>query len=248
MPLIEHLRELRSRFLKVALAVVVGSVICWIFYDFLFDLLRHPYCISMESHGQSCKLNSFDPLEQFTFKLQVAGYGGVLLASPILFYQLWRFIAPGLYRNERRYAVGFVGASLALFLFGTVIAYLTLPMALDFLLFIGGDGIQNLTNVTKYVGLALFTMAAFGLGFEFPVVLVALQLLGVVAPTTLARRRREMIVAIAAVAAVITPSSDPFSMFALAIPMYVLYEVSIVLGRAILKRRGDRPAARPPTA
>lgn len=237
MSLVEHLKELRNRLLRAAVAVVIGALLGWIFYERIFDFLTVPYCDVVEAKRQTCALTSFDPLEPFGFRAQVAGYSGIFFALPVIFYQLWRFIAPGLYRKEKAYAAIFVGASTSLFLAGAAIAYLTLPKALDFLLNIGGEGIDNLTNVTKYTKLVLFTMAAFGLGFEFPILLIALQFVGVVQPSTLSKWRREAIVGITALAAIITPSVDPISMFALAIPLYVFYELSILAGKLIVRRR-----------
>lgn len=240
MSLIEHLRELRNRLLRAALAVLVGAVLGWIFYEWIFNLLTLPYCEAVEAKGAACTLTSFDPLEPFGFRAKVAAYSGIFFALPVIFYQLWRFIAPGLYRKEKTYAAVFVGLSTTLFLAGAALAYTTLPKALNFLLNIGGDGIDNLTNVTKYTSLVLFTMAAFGVGFEFPILLIALQFVGIVQPSTLARWRRESIVGIAALSALVTPSTDPISMFTLAIPMYLFYEISILVGKLIVKRREKR--------
>ena len=237
MSLIEHLKELRNRLLRAAVAIVIGAVVGWIFYEKIFSFLTVPYCDVVEAKRQTCALTSFDPLEPFGFRAQVAGYSGIFIALPVIFYQLWRFIAPGLYRKEKAYAATFVALSTTLFVSGAAVAYLTLPKALEFLLTIGGEGIDNLTNVTKYTTLVLFTMAAFGVGFEFPILLIALQFVGVVQPSTLSKWRREAIVGITALAAIITPSGDPISMFALAIPLYVFYEASILAGRLIVRRR-----------
>lgn len=237
MSLGDHLRELRNRIIKCTLAVVLAMVVAWLMYNRLFELMRRPYCEFAATQKLSCKLYSIDPLEPFTFRLQVTTYAGIFLASPVIFYQLWRFIAPGLYRNEQRYALSFIGSSIALFAAGAYVAYWTMPKALDFLLRIGGSDITNLTRVTPYISLLLFTMLAFAAGFQFPILLVFLQILGIVQPSTLSRWRREAIVVIAAVAALITPSVDPISMFALAIPMYLFYEISIFIGRILVARR-----------
>ena len=237
MTLVDHLRELRDRLVRSALAILIGALLGWIFYERIFDFLTLPYCDAVGAKRGTCALTSFDPLEPFGFRAQVAAYSGIFFALPVIFYQLWRFIAPGLYRKEKVYAATFVVVSTTLFLAGAAVAYLTLPKALEFLLSVGGEGINNLTNVTKYTTLVLFTMAAFGVGFEFPIVLIALQFVGIVQPSTLARWRREAVVGITALAALITPSVDPSSMFALAIPLYVFYEVSILVGKLIVRRR-----------
>jgi sec-independent protein translocase protein TatC len=160
---------------------------------------------------------------------------------PILLWQLWRFIAPGLYRRERRYALAFVVTSLVLFLLGAVVAYFTLSRAVEFLVQIGGPDIDIRSGPVEFVRLSLFMMLAFGLGFEFPVVLLALQLLGVVTPQQLSAWRRQTILIIVILAAAITPSGDPFSLAALSVPMYLFYELSIVLGRLMLRRRDRSP-------
>lgn len=242
MSLIDHLRELRNRIVKVAIAVVVGMLVAWIFYPSIFAFLRHPYCAFMATQDEPCRLVALDPLEPLTFRLQVATYGGIFLAAPVTFYQMWRFIAPGLYRNERRYAAMFVGSSLVLFFAGAAVAYATMPTALSFLLKIGGDNIENLTRISPYITFLLFTMLAFAAGFQFPILLFFLQITGLVQPETLTKHRREAIVAITALAALLTPSVDPISMFALAIPMYLLYETSIVAARIVKRRRAQREA------
>ncbi len=237
MSLGDHLRELRTRVIRCAIALVVGTVIAWIWYADIFSFLAHPYCVFMRTQNEPCTLVSIEALDQLQFRLQVCTYGGLFLASPVIFFQLWRFIAPGLYKKERRYATAFVGSSLALFVLGAFCAYITMPKALDFLLNIGGDQIQQLTRVSSYISLLLFTMLAFAAGFQFPILLIFLQLTELVSPDSLARWRREAIVGIALAAAILTPSVDPFSMFALAIPMYGFYEASILIGRLMLKRR-----------
>jgi sec-independent protein translocase protein TatC len=160
----------------------------------------------------------------------------MFLASPVLFYQIWRFISPGLHRNERRYTAAFVGSSVVLFALGAACAYITMPKALDFLLTVGGDQIEQLMRVSSYMSFLMFTMLAFGIGFQFPILLIALQLVGILQTSTLVRWRRESFVGIVFIAAILTPSVDPFSLFALAIPMYLFYEASILVGRWLSPR------------
>ena len=157
----------------------------------------------------------------------------------MILWQVWRFVTPGLRRHERRYAVPFVAASLVLFAAGATLALVSLPHALRFLGSVGGPTLQQIYDPNKYVGLVMALMTVFGLTFEFPVILVALELVGVVRPSTLAARRRWAIVAIVTGAAVITPSGDPFSMLALALPLYVFYEVSILLGKLLRPGRAS---------
>jgi sec-independent protein translocase protein TatC len=167
----------------------------------------------------------------------VSAYGGVIVALPVLLFELWRFVTPGLKANEKRYAFPFTLATTVLFASGAFIAYLTFPHAMRFLLDVSGPSksIVAILSPNSYVQLILLLMAAFGLTFEFPVVLVALEMAGVLSPAKLSKWRRWAIVAMVLFAAVVTPSSDPFSMLALAIPLLVFYEVSIVIGKLMGK-------------
>lgn len=238
MPLMEHLFELRGRLAKMAIAVALGAVVGWIVYPWVSDILRHPLTeIAAKNTKVHAELQSFDPLEQFTLRVKVSAYLGFVLALPVILYQLWRFIAPGLYKNERRYAGGFILSSILLFVFGAAIAYWTLPAALQFLTSLGGTHVVYQYTATNYVMLIVYMMVAFGLGFEFPVLLVMMQLMGIVTPQQLSKFRRFAIVGNAVIAAVITPSADPISMSALLIPMCIFYEISILIGRVVLRRR-----------
>lgn len=252
MTLLEHLAELRNRLIKSAVAVVVGSVGCWIFYSFILDFLLEPYCqtIPVEDRIDSklfgpeggCKLYVTDPLEPFRVRLTVAGYGGLALAMPVLLWQSWRFIAPGLYRHEKRYAVPFVGAGVLLFFTGGALAYWSLPRALDFLVSIGGPDLVSLFSPKLYLGFVVKMMVAFGLAFQFPIFLIGLQATGVVENRTLRKVRSYAIVGIVTLVAVITPSGDPFTLMALSIPMYAFYEIAILWGVLAGRRRRKREA------
>lgn len=232
MTLTEHLAELRRRLIVCLAAFAVAVVIAYLVYGHVLTFFQHPYCQVNPHH---CELTVLGPLDAFGIRLDVAGYGGLLIASPVILYQLWRFVTPGLKANERRYAIPFVVATLLLFLLGAFVAWLTFPHALAFLHTVGGSQITDIFTAQKYLSLILALMAIFGLTFEFPVVLVALELAGVLTPAKLAHWRRWAIILIVVVAGVITPSSDPFSMLAMAIPMYGFYEGSILLGK-LLKR------------
>jgi sec-independent protein translocase protein TatC len=151
---------------------------------------------------------------------------------------------PGLYKRERRYAFAFVGAGTVLFALGATLAYLTLTRATEFLIGVAGSEVEVRAGIGNFTRLALLMMVAFGVGFQFPVVMVALQIVGIVTPQRLASWRRQTILLIVVLAAGITPSGDPFSLFALAVPMYLLFEVSILIGRLWLRRRRKREEAR----
>ena len=234
MTLFEHLAELRSRLLKCVIAVVVGGTICWIFYPQILNFLVEPYC---NIRGGDCSLYVTDPLEGFKTRLQIAGYGGIALAMPVILWQLWQFITPGLYKHERRYAVPFVLSSVVLFVMGAALAFWTLPKALGFLIDIGGQDLQEIYSPTKYLTLITYMMLAFGIGFEFPILLIFLQMAGIVTPERLASWRRWAIVIIFVLVAVLTPSGDPYSQIVLSVPMILFYEVSILIGRLLRRRK-----------
>lgn len=239
MTLADHLRELRYRLIISAAAVFVLMIPAWFLYPWFLDLLNQPYCDALvaASADAECNFLVTNPVDPFALRLRVAGYGGLFMALPVIFWQIWRFIAPGLYKRERRYAMLFTGSSLALFVTGAFVAYLTLSRAVEFLVQIGGPDIDIRSGPTEFVRLALFMMLAFGVGFEFPILLVSLQLIGVVTPQQLSAWRRQTILVIVILAAAITPSGDPFTLAALSVPMYLFYELSLLIGRLVLRRR-----------
>lgn len=248
MPLMAHLVELRSRLIKMVVAVAVGAVVGFVVYDQIFEVLIEPYrslCTDAEhALDENCRLLLTDPLEGLSVRMKVSIYGGIALAMPVLLWQVWRFVAPGLYPREKRYAVPFLVAGLVLFAMGAGIAYWTIPQALEFLVQIAGeDNVVVAYSPQKYFQLIVYMMLAFGIGFQFPIVLIFLQLLELLDPDTLARGRRFAIVGIAVLVAVITPSGDPISMLALTVPMVLFYEVSILVGRLVKRRRAAAEAA-----
>lgn len=240
MPLLQHLYELRDRIVKVAVAVTLGAIVGWFLYPQIFDILLDPYCDLQGASVDDCTLLQTEPLEGFSVRLKVAGYGGIALAMPVILWQVWRFITPGLYSHEKRYAIPFVVSALVLFFLGAGLAFYTLPKALEFLTSIGGEGLQERFRPAPYFSLVTYMMLAFGVGFEFPIVLVFLQLAGVISAKNLRDVRRYAIVGIVVLVAVITPSGDPYSLAILSIPMYLFYEGSIVIG-LLLTRKKRRP-------
>jgi sec-independent protein translocase protein TatC len=232
MTLFEHLAELRRRIIISAIAFACAAVVGYVFYNRILSFLTHPLC---RADPHNCKLYVTGPIEGFGVHLDVAAYGGLALASPVILFQLWRFVTPGLKANERRYAIPFVVATLVLFAFVVTGAWLTFPHALGFLRAASGAEITQLLSPAKYLNLLLALMALFGLTFEFPVVLVGLEVAHVISTAQLRKFRRAAIIIIVIASGVLTPSSDPFSMLAMAVPMLVFYELSIVIGR-LLKR------------
>jgi sec-independent protein translocase protein TatC len=239
MTLVEHIGELRRRLIMSVVALVITATVAFIVYPHILSFLKDPYCRSVgPAH---CKLYVTGPLDGLALRIKIATYGGLFLASPVILWEVWRFITPGLRRHERRYALSFVTASIVLFAAGAVLAYYTFPHALGFLEKVGGSSLQQIYSPSNYIGLIVALMAVFGITFEFPVILVSLELAGVLRPAKLASWRRWAIVLIVAFAAIITPSGDPFSMMALAVPLYLFYEVSILVGKLLLRHRA--PAA-----
>ena len=253
MTLMEHLGELRNRLIKSAVTVAVGTIACWIAYPFILDFLLEPYCQTfpvedrIDSHlfgsDGGCNLFVTDPLEPFRVRMTIAGYGGLAFAMPVLLWQGWRFVAPGLYRHEKRYAVPFVATGVLLFFLGAGLAYWSLPRALDFLVSIGGPDLVSIFSPQRYLGFVVKMMVAFGIAFQFPIALIGLQAMGVVENRTLRKIRSYAVVGIVVLVAVITPSGDPFTLMALSVPMYAFYEISILWGVLAHRRRRKREAA-----
>jgi sec-independent protein translocase protein TatC len=230
MTLVEHLSELRNRVIVSAVAFVLAATAAFLLYPWILSFLKHPYCQVEPAH---CGFYITGPLDGLALRIKIAAYGGIFLSSPVLLWELWRFITPGLHAKEKRYAIPFIVVSISLFALGCVVAYLTFPHALNFLVTIGGPSLHQILDPTKYLSLIVVLMTVFGLTFEFPVLLVSLQLAGVITPAQLGSWRRWAIVLIVVVAGVVTPSSDPFSMMAMAIPLYIFYELSIVAGKLL---------------
>lgn len=238
MSLMDHLRELRSRLIKVVLSIAVLSVAAYFLYHPIFRFFTNPYCRSLED-AEECRFYLTDIVAGFALRMKVAGYAGMLGSLPVILWQLWRFIMPGLYKNERRYTVAFVGSSLLLFALGAGLAYWTIPEAIKWLTDAAGpaDQIAEIPSPDRYFWFTALMMVAFGVGFEFPLLLVALQMVGVLDNQTLRRLRRHAAVVITAVVAVLTPGGDPISLIVLSIPMYLFYELAILLGWLFQRRR-----------
>jgi len=240
MTLTEHLGELRVRIIRSALAVAIGMVLIIAFYDQVLDFLRQPYVDLCEEKPRGfCDptLNNFSPTEGLATRLRVGMYGGIILALPVLLWQTWRFVVPALNAKEKKYAIPFITSSVVLFAAGGALAYLTADRALEFLISWAGEDVDQIFSVSSYVSLIGLMIAAFGVGFLLPVLVVFLQLAGVVTPRRLIHSWRMAVVAIAAIAAVITPSGDPVTLAMLGIPMMVLYFLSILIGWLVVRRR-----------
>ena len=240
MTIMDHLRELRQRVIRSLLAVAVGTIVMLAAYDPVKNWLTKPYrnlCTTRPEFKCDGSLFALGPLDGFTARLRVCAYGGLVLALPVVLWQIWRFVVPALNKKEKRYAVPFILSSIVLFIFGCGIAYWTLDKALEFLINWSGTDITEAYRITDYIMLVVMMMLAFGVGFLSPVLLVFLQLVNAITPRTLIKQWRYSIVGIFVVAAVITPSGDPISLLALAVPLTVLYLLAVLIGWLLTRRR-----------
>jgi sec-independent protein translocase protein TatC len=248
MTLAEHLGELRYRLIISVVAVVVGSIVAIVAYEPILHFLIRPLCegnaarvrLSGTAKGTgrllgakaSCSnLYVTSPLDGLSLRFKITVFGGLTLASPVILFEVWRFITPGLAAREKKYAIPFVTAAFVLFLAGAGTAYVVLPHALGWLRSVGGPDLQQIYDPIPYLGLVLALMVLFGITFQFPVILVSLELANVVTPARLLRSWRWAVILIVVVSGVFTPSSDPFSMLALAVPLIVFFFVSIGIGK-----------------
>lgn len=232
MTMVEHLEELRRRLMVVIAAIAVAAVVGFLVSKPVLDLLRAPLPEGFDT------LFFTSPGGAFIARLKIAGFIGVALAMPVILYEIWRFVTPGLLPGERRLLWPFLVVALLLFAVGVVVGYLILPYALNFLFGFAGEGIEPLPTIEEYIGFVTTLLLAFGLMLQFPVVLFVLARLGVVTPAWLAARRRWAVLLIAVVAAVATPGGDPFSMVVLSLFMYGLFEATLLVVRAV--QRGSR--------
>jgi sec-independent protein translocase protein TatC len=248
-PLIEHLVELRSRLIKAMVAVLIAFVACFFFAQQIYNILIIPYEWAA-GPGREVRLIYTAPQEFFITQLKVALFGAIFIAFPIIASQLYKFVAPGLYKNERQAFVPYLAATPVLFVIGAaVVFFVIMPLAVSFFLSLeqtGGDGqatIELLPKVNEYLGLIMTLIIAFGIVFQLPVVLTLLARVGIVNSEMLRRYRKYAIVLAFVAAAILTPP-DLISQFGLALPTILLYEASILTVRFVERRRAEADAAR----
>ncbi|MFC4587123.1 twin-arginine translocase subunit TatC [Sphaerisporangium corydalis] len=232
MSLMDHLRELRNRLVKAILGLTVGTAIGFAFFDRLWVFMTGPYCRLPAAHklkDGECTLVVQGVFEGFMVNLQVALMFGAVVAAPIWLYQIWAFVTPGLYRNERRYSLSFIALSVPLFAAGAALAYLTMDKGLSLLLGFAPGNVIPLISMDQYVGFMMAMLVIFGLSFELPLLLVFLNLIGVLPFRLVSKHQRMVIFLMFVFAAVATPSQDPITMLALALPMVGMFLVAEVI-------------------
>ncbi len=240
LPLTSHLQELRKRLILSFIAIGVGFILCYALADSLFDILAAPLLKMMPTGGS---LIFISVAEAFFTYMKVAFIAGLILVSPFVLYQIWAFVAPGLYRHEKKYVVPFVLLGSVFFAMGISFGYfVAIPVGFKFLLGYATDFIKPMPSMKEYLSFSIKFLLAFGLVFEFPVVLVLLAKIGVVDAKTLARQRKYAILLIFVFAAVMTPP-DLISQVLMALPLMGLYELSILFCKFIGKKKKEIPAS-----
>ena len=240
MSLGEHLGELRMRLIRSIISVALGASAILAFYDPVLKFLTRPYrelCKNRPDFKCDGSLFALGPLDGLSARIKIAGYGGLIIALPVVLWQLWRFIVPALSKKEKKYTIPFIGSSVVLFVSGCALAYWTLSRALEFLISWSGTEVNQAFQITKYVSLVILMILAFGIGFLSPLLIVFLQLVGVLTPRTLIKQWRIAIVTIFFMAAIITPSGDPITLMALGLPLTLLYFVAILIGFIATRKR-----------
>jgi len=234
MPLIDHLRELRNRLLKAALALVLVMALGFVFFDQIWNFVSHPFCSAVINGKTGCRRTGdqlvvsgvFDP---FMLRVKIAFFVGLIVSSPVWLYQIWAFIAPGLYRREKRWAYLFAGIAAPLFAAGAALAYVVMSRGLRYLLGLTPDGVVNLPSVDTYLSYFQGMILGFGLAFELPLALVLLNMAHILTHARFAKWRRLMLFGAFLFAGIANPSPDPISMLLLAVPCVVLVEVAEVV-------------------
>jgi sec-independent protein translocase protein TatC len=227
MGFLDHLEELRQRLIYSAIAVAVGFFVCWGFREKIYAFMQRPIMDALRANGLSDKLVYLNPVEPFNLYLKIAALAGLFLTSPFVLYQVWMFISPGLYRNERRYVVPFMISTIALFTSGGYFGYrIVYPRALDFLIDFGKQ-FQPMITIGEYTSLFLSIVLGMGLIFEMPILIFFLALMGIVSAGFMVKNFRYAILIIFIVAAIVTPTPDVLNMCIFAAPMVGLYGISI---------------------
>jgi sec-independent protein translocase protein TatC len=227
MGFLDHLEELRRRLVYSIAAVAVGFGVCWGYHLRIYAVMQKPIMDALKSHGLSEKLVYLNPVDPFNLYLKIAALAGLFLTSPFVLYQVWLFISPGLYRNEKRYVMPFMSSTIALFTAGGYFGYkIVYPRALEFLIGFGTQFTPMIT-ISEYTSLFLSIVLGMGLIFEMPILIFFLALMGIINASFMWNNFRYAILIIFIIAGIVTPSPDVMSMLIFAAPMVALYGASI---------------------
>ena len=228
-----HLKELRERLIKSFLSIGLGFIVCWIFAGLILDIISHPIQPYLE--GTEGKLIFTNPMEKFLSYIKVSLFAGIFLSCPYWLFQVWKFIAPGLYQEEKKWSALFVSIGTILFFSGGAFVYFVVyPLAFKFLMQFGGTGEVPFISLKEYLTFFTRMTFVFSLVFEFPLIVVFLMKLKIISPETLIRGRPYVIIGIAVLSALITPP-DIISQLLMMIPLYLLFEISIIIGKSLTK-------------
>jgi sec-independent protein translocase protein TatC len=253
MPLMEHIRELRSRLIRSALAIVVAGIVGFVFYRHIVNVLETPICNIKSIHGvgqptKDCKngvLVLVGPSAGITLAFKIAMFSGIVLAAPVWMYQLWAFLAPGLYKKEKKYSLTFIGAAIPLFAAGAALCYVFFPTILRVLMGFVPSGVAAQLPLDQTLVFFLRMMVVFGASFVLPLILVLFNFIGILSGDRMRRHWRVVVLAIFVFSAIAVPTGDPIGMSVLAIPICLLYFGAIGIALANDKRRAARQAADP---
>jgi sec-independent protein translocase protein TatC len=247
MTLYEHLRELRYRLIVSALAIMVGMIFAWFFRYDLLNILQQPYfqaidALKVKNPDTTTLLVNINLTSPLALSLKVSALAGAILTAPFWLYQLWAFVVPGLLAKEKKWALIFIAAATPMFVGGVIVAYIVLPKAIAVLLSFTQDGVSNLQDINAYLSFLLRLMLVFGLGFLIPLIVLMLNIVGVIKAKQMAKYRSLVIFGTFVFGAVATPSTDPFSMLAVALPMALLFLAAEVIAHVLDRRKAERAA------
>jgi len=232
-PILQHLEELRWRIVRIAAGILVGAIIALVYSDWIKEMIESPILGACADQG--CQLQVLGATEQFSVLMRIGLFGGVILGSPVILWQIWGFISPALTARERRWAIPIIAACVSLFALGVVFGYWALPRGLEFLLNIFPD-VRTDLRMLEYFSFAMRFMLAFGVSFLYPVFLFAAAAAGLVNSQQLAKGRRWAVLIIVIVAALITPTGDALTLALLSVPLYIFYEITYWLVRLLLRK------------
>ncbi|MCC7076212.1 MAG: twin-arginine translocase subunit TatC [Acidimicrobiia bacterium] len=236
MSLWDHLGELRTRVIRAGVYLAIAFVVCFFFFDAVLEIISAPW---LEATGEGALNAIGGPVAGVAVKLKVVTYMALVAAMPFILWEAWRFVAPGLTSKERRWVAPFFPVAFVMFCLGVFLGYVTWPKAAEFLAGFAGESIDIFTSASEYIGFYAFFMLAFGITFQFPIILFILQAAHIVTWSQLLGGWRYALVIIVVFAAIITPSQDPYSLLVMAIPMIIFYFAAILLGWIVFRDRPD---------